>query len=182
LASSSKSVDDARIDKVLDELRDQQATLVPAEDRPARKGDWAVDRLHRAGAMARSSRAPRPNGCRWSLAKRAWSPALKTSWQGMSEGETKTFTVTFPEDYPQAELAGQPADFETRLIELREKRLPELDDDFIKSLAISPIWPRCAAKSVSASNATSAIARVIASPTESSTLPSPTRPSNCPTC
>ena len=61
-------------------------------------------------------------------------PGFEDELVGMAEGETKTFTVTFPEDYPQAELAGQPAEFEVRLIELREKRLPELDDDFIKSV------------------------------------------------
>jgi trigger factor len=126
-------VDDARIDKVVDELRDQQATLVPAEDRPARKGDWAVIAFtgRRNGEVIEGATAER---LPLIIGEEGMVPGFEEQLQGMSEGETKTFTVTFPDDYPQAELAGQPAEFEVRLLELREKRLPELDEDFIKSV------------------------------------------------
>jgi trigger factor len=126
-------VDAARIDKVVDELRDQQATLVPAEDRPARKGDWAVIAFNgtRNGEAIEGATAER---LPLIIGEEGMVPGFEDQLVGMSEGETKSFTVTFPEDYPQADLAGQPAEFETRLIELREKRLPELDDDFIKSV------------------------------------------------
>ncbi|MEM8505969.1 MAG: trigger factor, partial [Cyanobacteria bacterium P01_D01_bin.1] len=47
----------------------------------------------------------------------------------------KAVEVTFPEDYPQAELAGKPATFEITLKELKEKELPELDDDFAEEVS-----------------------------------------------
>src|SRR6185503_1975215 len=37
-----EETDDARVDKVIGELRDQNATLAPVEDRPSKKGDYAV--------------------------------------------------------------------------------------------------------------------------------------------
>ena len=52
----------------------------------------------------------------------------------MREDEEKTFTVTFPEDYGETELAGQEVEFTATLRELRERRLPELDDDFAQSM------------------------------------------------
>jgi trigger factor len=52
----------------------------------------------------------------------------------MREGEERTFTVTFPADYGEAELAGQPVEFTATLRELRERRLPELDDGFAQSM------------------------------------------------
>ena len=126
-------VDDARIDKVVDDLRDQQATLVPADDRPARKGDWAVIAFtgRRNGEVIEGATAER---LPLIIGEEGMVPGFEDALVGMSEGATKTFTVTFPADYPQAELAGQPAEFETRLLELREKRLPEVDDDFIHSV------------------------------------------------
>jgi trigger factor len=126
-------VDDARIGQVLDELRDQQASLVPAEDRPAQKGDWAV--ISFAGTRngqplegAQAERVPLIIG------EERMVPGFEDQLLGLREGESKSFSITFPADYPQPELAGQPADFEVSLLELREKRLPELDDDFARSL------------------------------------------------
>jgi len=53
---------------------------------------------------------------------------------GLSEGEGKSFTISFPDDYPEAELAGKPVDFEVTLLELRSKKMPDADDDFARSL------------------------------------------------
>ncbi len=52
----------------------------------------------------------------------------------MREDEQKTFTVTFPEDYREAELAGQDVEFTATVRELRERRLPVLDDGFAQSM------------------------------------------------
>lgn len=125
--------DDDRIEKVVEDLRDQQATLIPVEDRPAQRGDWAV--IGFAGTRdgqpiegAQADRLPLIIG------EERMIPGFEENLIGMRETETKTFDVTFPADYQQAELAGAVAKFEARLLELREKRLPEVDDDFARSL------------------------------------------------
>jgi len=54
---------------------------------------------------------------------------------GMRIGDTKGFDITFPGDYRVEELRGKEAHFEVELLDLREKLLPEIDDDFAKSVA-----------------------------------------------
>jgi trigger factor len=126
-------VDDARIDQVIEQLRDQQASLVAVDERGAAKGDYAVVRFvgRRDGEPipgAEADRVPLVIG------NERMIPGFEDQLIGLREGDEKTFSLTFPDDYPEAELAGAQAEFEVGLLELREKRLPELDDDFARSL------------------------------------------------
>jgi trigger factor len=128
-------VTDEQVDQVVEQLRDQQATLVPVEDRGAEEGDFAVigffgehDGKPVEGAAA--ERLPLVIG------KERMVPGFESNLLGMHEGEERTFTVTFPDDYGADELAGQPVTFTATLRELRERRLPDADDDF--AAAIGP--------------------------------------------
>jgi trigger factor len=128
-----EEVDDQRIDKVIDELRDQQADLVPVEGRGAQNGDYAVIRYagSRGGepiAGAQSERMPLIVGSERLI------PGFEEQLLGATEGEQRSFSLTFPQDYPQKELAAVEADFEVTLLELREKRAPAADDDFARQL------------------------------------------------
>ncbi len=125
--------DDARVDAVVEQLRDQQASLIPVEDRGVREGDFAVISFEgrRDGVPvdgAASERFPLVIG------KERMVPGFEAALIGMREEEERTFTVTFPADYGEAELAGQPVEFTATLRELRERRLPELDDGFAQSM------------------------------------------------
>jgi trigger factor len=132
-AISIDTVDEAAVDKVIAELRDQQATLVPVEERGAQKDDYAVISFvgQRDGQPiegATSERMPLIIGNERLL------PGFEDQLVGMREAESKTFPLKFPTDYPQEALAGKEAEFEVKLLELREKRLPAADDDFARSL------------------------------------------------
>jgi trigger factor len=126
-------VNDESVDKVVEQLRDQQASLVPVEGRGAATDDYAVIRFtgSREGQPiegAASDRMP------LILGRERFIPGFEDNLIGMREGDTKTFTVTFPDDYADVDVAGKPADFEVGMLELREKRMPEADDDFARSL------------------------------------------------
>ncbi|MEO1149316.1 MAG: trigger factor, partial [Cyanobacteria bacterium J06638_22] len=54
---------------------------------------------------------------------------------GMNAGETKDVSATFPEDYPQEDVAGKEAIFTVELKEIKEKELPDLDDDFAEEVS-----------------------------------------------
>lgn len=54
---------------------------------------------------------------------------------GMKPGETKELAVQFPEDYSSAELAGCPAKFSMTVHEIKERELPDLDDEFAKDIS-----------------------------------------------
>lgn len=49
---------------------------------------------------------------------------------GMSEEETKEFVLTIPEEYPRPQYAGKDCSFNVEVLSVKEKRLPELDDEF----------------------------------------------------
>ena len=126
-------IDDEQVNKVIDQLRDQQASLVPVEDRGVANDDYVVIKFtgRRDGEPIEGAQADRMPLI---VGRERFIPGFEENLLGMREGETKTFQVTFPQDYGEAELAGKPAEFEVSMLELRTKRLPELDDDFVHSL------------------------------------------------
>ena len=68
------------------------------------------------------------------LGRERFVPGFEENLVGLREGDTKSFSVTFPDDYQEADLAGKPVDFEVGILELREKKMPVADDDFARSL------------------------------------------------
>jgi trigger factor len=128
-----EAVTDEQVDQVIEQLRDQQATLVPVEDRGAEEGDFAVIGFfgERDGTPVEGAAAER---LPLVIGKERMIPGFEANLVGMKEGEERTFTVTFPEDYGEVDLAGQPVTFTATLRELRERRLPEVDDDFAEAV------------------------------------------------
>lgn len=128
-----EEIDEAKIDKVVEELRDQNATLAAVEDRGARNGDWAV-----IGFAGTRDGAPFEGGTTERMpliiGEDRLIPGFEANLVGMRPGEHGAFDITFPDDYPEASLAGQQAHFEVDLKELREKVLPDADDDFARNM------------------------------------------------
>ena len=127
------TIDDKRVDEVIGELRDQYATLAPVEDRGAKDGDYAVIAFEgsRDGVPFEGGSSERMPLI---LGQERLIPGFEANLVGLAVDGKTDFDITFPEDYPETELAGQQAHFAVELKELREKVLPKLDDDFIASL------------------------------------------------
>jgi trigger factor len=128
-----ETIDDAKVDQVVEELRDQNATLAAVEDRGAKDGDYAV--ISFAGSRdgtpfegGTSERMP------LILGQERLIPGFEANLIGLKPGESTEFDITFPDDYGETELAGQTVHFAVEVKELREKVLPELDADFIAQL------------------------------------------------
>jgi trigger factor len=122
-----------KVEQVVGQLRDQQASLVPVEDRPAQTGDFAVigfTGTHEGSPVEGASAERLP----LVIGNERMVPGFEAHLVGMREDEQKTFTVTFPDDHPQEELRGKAVEFQVTLRELRERRLPPLDDDLARSL------------------------------------------------
>src|SRR4051812_47637186 len=126
-------IDDAKVDQVLEELRDQNATLAAVEGRGAKDGDYAVisfvgTRDGEPFEGGSSERMP------LILGQERLIPGFEANLVGLEVGGSTEFDITFPDDYPETELAGKRAHFAVELRELREKVLPDLDEDFIGTL------------------------------------------------
>jgi len=127
-------VTDDQVSQVIEELREQQATLRPIDGRTAQNGDIAsvkftgtIDGEPFEGGSA--DRLPLV------LGENRMIPGWEENLIGMEIGTTKGFDITFPDDYRVEELRGKQARFEAELLDLREKVLPEIDDEFVKSVA-----------------------------------------------
>jgi len=131
--------DSQRVDDTLEQYRANLATLVPIEDRPAAMGDVAVADF--VGKIKTESGDLEPfeggeaNDFQVELAEGRFIPGFVEGMVGMTLDETKELDLTFPEDYPQEDLAGQQVVFTITLKELKEKDLPDLDDDFAEEVS-----------------------------------------------
>ncbi len=123
--------DPARIDELLDQSRQQLATLVPVEGRAAASGD--VAEVSFSGTYSDTGEAivgGSSEGMEVELEEGRMIPGFIEGIIGLKPGDSRTVACQFPESYPQADAAGRPAEFEIGLIELKTKELPALDDAF----------------------------------------------------
>ncbi len=133
--------DPDRVDQVLEDYRKRSATLVPIENRPAQQGDVAtVDFKGKlTGELAEGESDEIPGGSaedfEIELAEGRFIEGFVDGIIGMAIGETKEVAVSFPESYPQADLAGKPAVFTITVKELKERELPDLDDEFAQEVS-----------------------------------------------
>jgi trigger factor len=129
------TVDDAAVEKTLAILRKQRTTYQKAE-RAARDGDRLT--VDFEGSI---DGAPFPGGGAkdfvFALGEGRLLPEFDAAARGMSAGETKTFTLRFPDDYHGKDVAGKQASFHLTLKALDEPRLPEVDGEFAKSLGVA---------------------------------------------
>jgi trigger factor len=128
-------VGDADIDRTLDVLRKQRVTYRNAE-RAAQNGDRVhIDYLGKIGGEpfqgGEAKDFPVVLGEGRTLAD------FEGNLAGMAAGESKTFNVTFPDDYFAKELAGKTASFEATVKSVHEAVLPEVDEAFAHSLGVS---------------------------------------------
>jgi trigger factor len=132
---TAQTVDDADVERSLQTLRKERATLVPVE-RPAKIGD--VVTLDYSGKIDDNVvEGTTATGQQTELLEERFVPGFAAGIAGMSAGETKTFTVTFPLDYAQQELAGKDVSFTVTVHDVKEIELPELDDEFAKAVSES---------------------------------------------
>ena len=128
-----------KVDDFIKQQQEQKADLVPVEDRPARMGDVAfIDfkgTLRSEGEEGKEIEGGSATNFEVEIAEGKLIPGMVEGIVDMKPEETKEVEVTFPEDYPQEDLAGKPAVFSITLNELKAKELPELDDDFAQDVS-----------------------------------------------
>lgn len=116
--------------KLLSELREQHGTWEPVE-RAAQMSDQVTLDIR---GTPEGEAAFDQEGTQLTLSETLSPPGLADAIVGMLPGQTRDFTVTYPENYEQQRLAGKTVDFTTTLRELKQRRLPELDDEFARSV------------------------------------------------
>lgn len=117
-----------QVDSEVERLREALASLEPV-DREAQTGDFLV--LDYTGYLdGEPFQGGEGRGQTIELGAGRLIPGFEDQLVGAKAGEDRELKVTFPEDYGAEELAGKEATFAANVKEVREKRMPELDDEF----------------------------------------------------
>jgi trigger factor len=128
-----------RVDETLEQYQKNMATLVPVEDRPAQLGDIAVidfiGKVKTEDGELEEFTGGAADDFQVELDAGKFIPGFVEGIAGMTLDEAKDLEIAFPEDYSQPDLAGKPVVFSITLKEIKEKELPDLDDDFAQEIS-----------------------------------------------
>jgi trigger factor len=125
------AIDEDAVNGALQRLRDRAGRFEPVEGRGVDVGDTAVLDVERQEADgARQSH----RDVSVELGARANPPGFDEKLLGLTIGETRSFTIHYPSDYPIGELANADVSYTVTLKGLKRRVLPDLDDEFAKDL------------------------------------------------
>lgn len=119
------------VSTALEQLRERAARFEPVDTRPAADGDTLVADIERKDATGESDTHEQVSLV---IGGPGNPPGFDANLVGMAAGETKAFAIHFPEDYPVPQLAGTDVTYTVHARELRQRVLPELDDEFAKDV------------------------------------------------
>ncbi len=133
MAPDPVDIKDENVNAVIEQLRHQYATWEPV-DRPLAMGDMAVIDIN--GEVEGRPYAKKL-AAQYPVVADSASPAPGFPDQivGMQNEEEKEFSLNFPEDYPNDNVAGKEGHFKVKLHEIKEEKLPELDEAFAKQIS-----------------------------------------------
>jgi trigger factor len=124
-------ITDEAVEKTLLNLRQRGAKFEPVEDRGVDNGDTVVLDIERKDAEGKPDRH---DDVTLELGSPANPPGFDAQLIGLRTGETKIFTIHFPEDYAVKEMANTDVEYTVTVKDIRRKVLPELDDEFAKDV------------------------------------------------
>jgi trigger factor len=126
-------ITDDEVEQALNHLREQHATYSAIEGRALADGDFAqvaLDGKPKGG----EGQPVHMDDVLVEIGGKNTMPEFNENLRGASAGEEKTFEVKYPEDSSDQRLAGQTFDYTVKVLSLKQKSLPELNDEFAKEL------------------------------------------------
>jgi trigger factor len=127
-------ITDEAVDHDLSHKREEYARVTTVEDRAAKEGDTlTID--YKGFVGEEQFEGGTAEGQTLELGSNAFIPGFEEQLVGKNVGDDVEVKVTFPEEYHAENLAGQEAKFEVTIHEIKEKELPELDDEFAKDVS-----------------------------------------------
>jgi trigger factor len=125
-------VGDAQVDKTIEELRERGSTFVPVEGRAIQDGDYAQIKL--SGVPADGGEPVQADSILCHVGSDETLAVFSENLRGASAGDTKQFDATYPDDYPDENLKGKTYTYKVEVEGIKEKTLPELNDEFAKEV------------------------------------------------
>ncbi len=132
IESEPVEIKDEEVEATIEQLRQQHAVLLPV-DRPVQFGDTVTIDIEGEGE---GKSFPIRKDLVYEVVKdaRLPLPGFAEKLEGMGKDEERSFQLSYPPDYEMKELAGHEHSFKVTATEVKEKELPEINDEFAKSL------------------------------------------------
>ena len=124
---------EAQVDKAIAEMRDRAATFVPVEGRAAQDGDFVLMKLN--GTPVGEGEPVEADNIMCHVGAEETLESFTEHLRGANAGETKKFRTEYPADYPDEKLKGKTYDYSVEVQGVKEKKVPELNDEFAKEVA-----------------------------------------------
>ena len=128
------TVSDEDVNHEIGHMQEKNARVTTVEDRPAQSKD--ITTIDFEGFVdGKAFEGGKAEGHELEIGSNTFIPGFEDQIIGMNKDEERDINVKFPEDYYSKELAGKDATFKVKLHEIKEKKLPELDDEFAKDVS-----------------------------------------------
>jgi len=128
------NVTDDDVEDKISQIREENARLISIEDRPVQEGD-RVTLDYKGMIDGEAFEGGSAENASLEIGSDTFIPGFEEQLLGMNIGDEKEINVTFPADYHVEELKGKEAMFKVNLKDIKEKELPELDDEFAKDVS-----------------------------------------------
>jgi len=129
------TVTDQEVEDSLKALQEQKATFAPIEDRAIAEGDYAQISLD--GTPKQDEAGTKPvhmDDVLVEIGGKNTMPEFTQNLAGATAGDERTFDVNYPEDFSDERLRGNTFSYKVKVNGVKQKSLPELNDDFAKEL------------------------------------------------
>ncbi|MBR1796942.1 MAG: trigger factor [Clostridiales bacterium] len=129
-----REVSDDTVNADIEAMRRRNSTLENVEDRPAQEGDTVVIDYEgfKDGVAFEGGKGENYS---LKLGSKSFIPGFEEQVAGHNIDEEFAIEVTFPEDYHAEDLKGQAATFNVKIHNIKEEKIPELDDEFVKDVS-----------------------------------------------
>ncbi len=128
------AVTEEEINAQIEKERENSARTISVEDRPVKDGD--ITTLDFEGFVdGVAFEGGKGTDYPLTIGSGSFIPGFEEQLIGAELNKEVEVNVTFPEDYHAKDLAGKPATFKCRIKDIKEKELPELDDEFASEVS-----------------------------------------------
>lgn len=122
------------VDAELEKIREKNARIVTVEDRELKNGDISIIDFE-GFTDGKAFEGGKAENFELTVGSGQFIPGFEDQMIGMKVNEERDINVKFPEEYHVKDLAGKDATFKVKLHEIKEKVLPEIDDEFAKDVS-----------------------------------------------
>lgn len=125
-------VEEEEVERSLEELRQKSAEYVPVEGRGVADGDYVV--IEWQGKDLKTKRLLPTEKVLVLAGHPDNEKALNDNLKGIAPGETRKFVISYPQDHARKKMAGKAVEYEMRVVSIKEKKVPEANDEWAKDL------------------------------------------------